>query len=38
VPAFALADVQKRAVGMRLKSQLIMARNACRMYAAGLSD
>jgi hypothetical protein len=33
-PAFAFADVQKRAVGVQLKSQLIMARNACQMYEA----
>ena len=33
-PAFAFADVQKRAVGVQLKSQLIMARNACQIYEA----
>jgi len=33
-PAFAFADVQKRAVGVQLKSQLIMARQACQIYEA----
>ncbi|MHC4383315.1 MAG: hypothetical protein ACYTEY_11805 [Planctomycetota bacterium] len=31
-PAFAMADVRQRAVGVQLKSQLLMARNACEIY------
>jgi hypothetical protein len=33
-PAFAMADVQQRAVSVKLKAELLMTRHACEMYEA----